>query len=198
MILNLAHKVADLMHTGSITATIDCYPDTDHGALEKNILKIFDANKNKFFRTIAREVTPQGLSQTIIDWGVISPDTKVHSISKEERKRLVHLLKAIPLSIGGLMGMDRAVISDGGIPLTEIDTRTMESKITPGLYLTGDILHINRPSGGYSLQLCWTTGYVAGKSAPFYPHAAEHKNKTYPLGTNKTKPPEKTPQKSKN
>ena len=165
MILNLAHKVADLMHTGTVTATIDCYPDTDLGALEKNILKVFDANKNKFFRTIAKDITPLGLSQTIIDWGIISPDTKVHSISKDERKKLVQLLKAMPLTITGLMGMDRAVISDGGVPLTEIDTRTMESKLVKGLYLTGDILHINRPSGGYSLQLCWTTGYVAGKSA---------------------------------
>jgi len=83
--------------------------------------------------------------------------------TKEERKEIVQLLKAMPINIEGLMGMDRAVISDGGIPLSEVDTRTMKSKLYDNLYLTGDILHINRPSGGYSLQLCWTTGYVAGQ-----------------------------------
>jgi len=71
----------------------------------------------------------------------------------------------MPLTITGLMGLDRAVISDGGVPLTEVDTRTMRSLVIGNLYLTGDILHINRPSGGYSLQLCWTTGFVAGDSA---------------------------------
>jgi predicted flavoprotein YhiN len=62
------------------------------------------------------------------------------------------------------MGMDRAVIADGGVPLEEIDTKTMQSKIIKNLYIIGDMLHVNRPSGGYSLQLCWTTGYVAGKN----------------------------------
>jgi predicted flavoprotein YhiN len=63
------------------------------------------------------------------------------------------------------MGFDRAVIADGGIPLEEIDTKTMRSKVIENLFITGDLLHVNRPSGGYSLQLCWTTGFVAGKNA---------------------------------
>ncbi len=91
-------------------------------------------------------------------------EKKVHSISRDERRDLVALLKAMPFTVKGLMGYDRAVVADGGIPLTEIDMRTMRSKKYPNLYITGDLLHINRPSGGFSLQLCWTTGYVAGKS----------------------------------
>jgi len=71
----------------------------------------------------------------------------------------------MPMTIKGLMGFDRAVVSDGGIILEEVDTKTMQSKLFSNLYLTGDILNINRPSGGYSLQLCWTTGYVAGMHA---------------------------------
>lgn len=163
LILNSAKQVADLMHTGDITATIDCYPDTDLGSLEKNILKVFDANKNKSFKNVVKDIVPHGLDNTIIGFHIV-PDVnnKVHSISRDERKQIVQLLKAMPLTITGLMGMDRAVISDGGIPLSEIDTRTMKSKVVENLYLTGDLLHINRPSGGYSLQLCWTTGYVAG------------------------------------
>lgn len=163
LILNSAHLVADLLHEGEVTATIDCYPDTDHGALEKQILRIFDENKNKAFKNIVKEIVPKGLHQTLLDFGiVVDPETKVHSVSKEERKAIVQLLKALPVNISGLMDMDRAVISDGGVPLEEIDTRTMKSKKIDNLYMTGDILHINRPSGGYSLQLCWSTGWVAG------------------------------------
>ena len=69
------------------------------------------------------------------------------------------------MTISGLMGIDRAVVVDGGVDLSEIDTKTMRSKLFENLFVTGDLLHINRPSGGYSLQLCWTTGYVAGNNA---------------------------------
>jgi len=164
LILNSAKRVSDLLHEGRVTAKIDCYPDTDHGSFEKNILKVFDKNKNKSFKNITKEITPPGLENTLVEFHIVKDvDTKVHSISKEERKSIVQLLKGLPVNIDGLMGMDRAVISDGGIPLTEVDTKTMKSKLYDNLYLTGDILHINRPSGGYSLQLCWTTGYVAGQ-----------------------------------
>ena len=108
---------------------------------------------------------PAGLARAVL--GLLAlpqPDIKSHSVTKEERKRLVHILKAAPLTITGLMGVDRAVISDGGVPLAEVDTRAMRSLIVKNLYLTGDVLHINRPSGGYSLQMCWTTGYVAGNN----------------------------------
>jgi predicted flavoprotein YhiN len=87
------------------------------------------------------------------------------SITKEQRRHIADLLKALPLTIVGLMGLDRAVVADGGVPLVEIDMRTMYSKRYKNLFVTGDLLHITRPSGGYSLQLCWTTGYVAGTHA---------------------------------
>ncbi len=163
LILNLAGKVADLFYEGKVTAKVDCYPDTDHGSLEKSVLKVFDANKNKSFKNIAKEVVPKGMTDVIIEMLGIEPDIKVHSISKESRKELVHLLKAMTMEVEGLMGMDRAVVSDGGVDLKEVDMKNMRSKVIENLYLTGDILHINRPSGGYSLQLCWTTGFVAGK-----------------------------------
>jgi len=164
LVLNLARKIADLLHEGEVTAQIDCYPDTDIGSLEKNILNIFNRNKNKSFKNIVHEITPLGLSNALIEFHIIPDITdKVHSISKQNRHRIAELLKAMPMTVVGLMGMSRAVVSDGGVPLTEVDMRTMRSKLISNLYLTGDILHINRPSGGYSLQLCWTTGYVAGQ-----------------------------------
>jgi len=164
LILNSAKEVSDLLQEGDVTAKIDFYPDTDIGSLEKNILKAFDANKNKTFKNVAKEITPLGISEALISFNAVkNMNEKVHSISKEERKEIVQLLKGMPMTIQDLMGMDRAVISDGGVPLSEVDTKTMKSNLFDNLYLTGDILHINRPSGGYSLQLCWTTGYVAGQ-----------------------------------
>jgi len=163
LILNSAKKVGDLLHTGEVTAAIDIYPDTEFDVLEKKILSVFENNKNKTFKNIVKEFVPDGMTDAVLS---LLPETfadkKVHSVLKEDRKKIVHLLKAMPVIITGLMGYDRAVVADGGVLLTEIDTKTMESKKVKNLYITGDLLHINRPSGGFSLQLCWTTGYVVG------------------------------------
>ena len=167
LILNCAHKVADLLHSGIVTATIDAYPHTDLGALEKKVIAVFDAHKNKALKNIIREFVPEGTHTgvTTLLMGELDLAKKVNLVTKEERKKIVHSLKALPLTITGLMGFDRAVVADGGVPLSEIDMKTMRSRTVPNLFVTGDLLHINRPSGGYSLQLCWTTGFVAGTHA---------------------------------
>ena len=94
----------------------------------------------------------------------IDGETPNHSVRTSERKELVSLLKNIPLRVAGLLGRDKAVVSSGGVALREIDFKTMRSRVLPQIYIVGDVLNIDRPSGGYSLQLCWTTGYVAGNS----------------------------------
>lgn len=165
-VLNSAGKVADLLHEGSVTAGIDLFPGMDQGTLDKKLTESFDANKNKMLRNVLKEIVPPGTNEILLSLlPAIDPETKVHSVTKEDRRMLGALLKRIPLTISGLMGFDRAVVADGGLPLTEIDTKTMRSKKYENLYMTGDLLHITRPSGGYSLQLCWTTGYVAGTAA---------------------------------
>ncbi len=167
LILNCASKVDGLLQGEStVKAFIDCFPDTNEGKIEETIIKIFDLNKNKSLKTIFKDIAPEGTAKGIemIDIGV-DFDKKVHSITVDERKRIVKLLKALPCEITNLMGYDRAVVADGGVPLSEIDTKTMSSKLYKNLYITGDLLNINRNSGGYSLQICWTTGYVAGISS---------------------------------
>lgn len=165
LIMNLAGKVKALLERGKVTATIDAFPDTDLGSLEKQIVKVFDRNKNKDLKNIFSAIAPEGTDQAILSLLTDIPaDIKVHSVTKDQRKTIVHLLKALPLTVTGLMGYDRAIVSDGGVTLAEIDTKTMRSKIHPNLYLTGDLLDINRQSGGFSLQLCWTTGFVAGNA----------------------------------
>lgn len=165
LILNSASSIGALLQAGIVTAFIDMYPDTDLGSLEDRIIKVFDNNKNKAFKNILKEIIPEGTSKGIeILLDFIDPEIKVHSITKETRKKLVQLLKVLPIHITNLMGYDRAVVVDGGVSLSEIDTKKMQSKLYKNLYITGDLLDINRPSGGYGLQICWTTGYVVGIS----------------------------------
>ena len=166
LILNSAGKIADLLHTGIVTAKIDLFPTDDEGELEKKLINLFDENKNKMLKNALDEIMPKGTTEVILLLvKEINPDTKVHSITKENRKILIKVLKALPVTITGLMGFDKAVVVDGGVELRDIDTKTMRSKILDNLFITGDLLHINRQSGGFSLQVCWTTGYVAGSNA---------------------------------
>ncbi|MFA5840825.1 MAG: NAD(P)/FAD-dependent oxidoreductase [Candidatus Paceibacterota bacterium] len=166
LILNSAAKVSDLLHTGVVTAKIDLFPDLDESELDKKIVKIFDDNKNKIFKNVLSEIVPKGTADAILTLlKDIDGDIKVHSIFKEERKILVNTLKALPATILSLMGADRAVVTDGGVDLKEIDMKTMKSKMIDNLFVIGDLLHMDHKSGGYSLQICWTTGYIAGSNA---------------------------------
>jgi hypothetical protein len=165
LILNSASLINPLLSRGKVTATIDLYPDTNSGALEEKIIKVFDLNKNKILKTVVKDFVPEGMNIAVLKLiNFIDLETKVHSVTKENRKDIVNLLKAMPVNIIGLMDYDRAVVVDGGVELSEIDMKTMRSKLFDNLYVTGDLLHLNRNSGGYSLQICWTTGYIAGTS----------------------------------
>ncbi|HRH24592.1 MAG TPA: aminoacetone oxidase family FAD-binding enzyme, partial [Candidatus Paceibacterota bacterium] len=165
-ILNAAGEVADLLHEGTVTATIDLFPKQDIGSLDRTLIALFDANKNKALRNALRELLPPGSADIVLTLTPsLSGEKKVHSITKEERRALIDAMKGLPITIAGLMGLDRAVVADGGVPLSEVDMRTMRSLKCSNLFITGDLLNITRPSGGYSLQLCWTTGYIAGRSA---------------------------------
>lgn len=165
LILDSASSVGSLLQAGAVEAQIDAYPDTDLSSLEDKIIKIFNENKNKTLKNILKDITPGGMAKAFeILLDSTDLGTKVHSITKENRKKVVSLLKNLPIHITNLMGYDRAVVVDGGVSLMEINTRTMQSKLFDNLHITGDLLDINRHSGGYGLQLCWTTGYVTGIS----------------------------------
>lgn len=164
-VLNAAGAVADLLHEGSVEARIDLFPQLDLGILDAHITAHFDARKNKLVRNALAELVPARFVPIIFaHLPELAPDRKVHSVLREERRQIADFLKSVPLTVTGLMGFDRAVVADGGVLLSEVDTRTMRSRRYPNLYIVGDLLHISRPSGGYSLQLCWTTGFVAGNS----------------------------------
>lgn len=165
-ILNAASAISDLMEEGEVQLMIDMRPTTDVGILDKELLVLFEANKNKTLKNALRAVVPGGTVDAILSLvPQIDPEKKVHGVTKDERRAIAELLKALPLTVTGRMGLSRAVVADGGVPLTELDMRTMRSQKLSNLFIVGDLLHIRRPTGGYSLQLCWTTGYVAGMHA---------------------------------
>ena len=166
LILNSSSRVNDLLQEGEVTALIDMFPEKEMHQLDVEILQLFADNSNKALINVLKQIVPAGTMRGIASLlPCIDFDKKVNSITKDERRRIVQILKSAPLTITRLMGSDKAVAADGGLALTMVDMKTMRSKLYSNLYITGDLLHINRPSGGYSLQLCWTTGYIAGKNA---------------------------------
>jgi predicted Rossmann fold flavoprotein len=164
LILNYSNKLQDALYSGTISGFIDLFPDKNHKELDIYIIEIFEQNKNKKLKNVLSQISSLHSFEFVLQKHIpeLDIDTPIHSIKKETRNTLVHLIKKIPIFIRGLEGYDKSIVADGGILLSEIDTRTMQSKKVKNLYITGDLLNIRRPSGGYSLQLCWTTGYVTG------------------------------------
>lgn len=164
LILNSAREVKKLLSAGPVTASIDLFPDTPENELDKKIIKLFEKNKNSKLKNVLPEIIFKNICLEILALPDLALSEKiVNSITKKERKELVKKLKNLTFPVTGTLGFTEAIAADGGIVLREINFNNMTSKIYPNLYILGDLIHITRPSGGFSLQLCWTTGAVAGK-----------------------------------
>ena len=162
-VLNSSGEVKKMLALGDVQAKIDLFPQSDVHTLDLTLRTYFDLHKNKTVRNALKEFVAPGMVDAILSQNVsVVPTLKVHNLTKAERLALTTTCKNLVCTITDTMGYDWAVVSDGGVDLNDIDTKTMASKLHPNLFFTGDVLHINRPSGGYSLQLCWTTGWVAG------------------------------------
>ena len=166
LVINSAHQVKTLLKKGPVVASIDLFPDYDLGNLDKFLLEEFEKNKNKTLKSILKDLLPKKIGETILSRPeMLFGDLRVHSVTKEQRKILVHLFKDLRFPIIGTMGLEWSIVADGGVLPKEVDFKNMSSRLYPNLYLIGDTIDINRPSGGFSLQLCWTTGWVAGTDA---------------------------------
>lgn len=163
-VLNMSREVGELLREGEVTIMLDLLPTEDLGGLMKKLQDMLIGQSNKKIKNTLSPFIPAGLVEPLLSLAGIDGETPNHSIRKEERIKLATLLKSIPLHVFGLLDKEKAIVSSGGISLDEINFKTMQSRIVPNLYLVGDVLNIDRPSGGYSLQLCWTTGYVAGNN----------------------------------
>lgn len=165
VILSASSVVGKTLRKKELTLHIDLKPALSEEQLDKRILREFDANHNKQYKNSIDSLFPAKLKPVMIELSEIEPEKKVNEITKEERQRLVHLIKDFTMTLTGLRGYNEAIITKGGISVKEIDPGTMESKKMKGLYFAGEVLDLDAVTGGYNLQIAWSTGYLAGMNA---------------------------------
>ena len=144
---------------------IDLKPALSREQLDKRILREFDENKNKQFKNAITSLFPAKLLPIIPMLAKINPDKKVNEITKEERECFVEVIKHMELTITGLRDYNEAIVTKGGVDVSEISPSSMESKLVKGLYFAGEVLDLDALTGGFNLQIAWSTGYLAGISA---------------------------------
>jgi len=168
LILNLSKLVGDALRRGPVEIGIDALPERNLQELDAEFAAAFRANQNKKLKNVLPLLLPPKIAVAVLLRSGIDGEKFANAVPRAERLALSRCAKDLRFKIDGLLGFEDAVVSSGGVDTAEVDFRTMRSKIRPNLYLLGDILNFNRPSGGFSLQLCWTTGYLAGDDVKLY------------------------------
>lgn len=150
---------------GEIKAILDLKPALTEEQLDQRLLREFEENNKKQFRNSLGNLFPARLIPVMIELSGIAEDKKVYDITREERKAFLHLIKNLPMTVTGIRGFEEAIITKGGVAVKEINPSTMESKKISGLYMAGEMLDLDALTGGYNLQIAWSTGYLAGLNA---------------------------------
>lgn len=165
VILDMSKFIGKLLASGQTGLFIDFHPDLDVHTLDERILQNLQKHKNKSIKNVLFGLLPKKLIPVILELAKIDPEKKGNAITKDERKKLLLLSTQFPLTVKSLSGFDKAVITAGGVALKEIDPQTMRSRLIQNLYFAGEILDLDGPTGGYNLQVCWSTGHLAGENA---------------------------------
>ncbi len=157
---------AKMRHMGSseYRLLIDFKPGLDEKKLDARLLRDFEKFANREFKNALGDLVGRSMIPVLVRLSGIPEDKPVREITRAERQALGRLLKAFPVSISGFRPIDEAIVTAGGVSTKEIDPRTMGSKLVPGLYFAGEVLDLDAYTGGFNLQIAWSTGYVAGKS----------------------------------
>lgn len=142
--------------------TLDLKPALTKEQLDRRILREFDENRNKSLKNVIGSLYPAKLTPVMISLSGIEPEKKIHEITKQEREALVRLTKELTMQAAGLRGYSEAVVTQGGVHVKEVNPSTMESKRVRGLYFAGEILDLDALTGGFNLQIAWSTGHLAG------------------------------------
>lgn len=164
LVLNMSRTIGEALKEGPVTLELDLFPSLDHKALDDKFLDHLRGVQNKKWQNALKGFLPELFTEYALSISSIGPDILVNKIPRLARTTFIKKLKSLHLTPTGLLGSDKAIVSSGGVTLEEVDFKTMRSRKITNLFLVGDILDFNRPSGGFSLQICWTTGFVAGKS----------------------------------
>ena len=155
-------NIDELLKDGKIVLAIDLKPALNEEKLDNRIVRDFNEEKNKEFKNSLDKLLPKKMIETIVELSGVSPDKKVNEITKKERLNLVKLLKNLEINISGFRPIEEAIITSGGINIKEINPKTMESKIVKGLFFAGEIIDVDAYTGGFNLQIAYSTGYTAG------------------------------------
>ena len=158
---------AHMRHFGSkaYRLEIDLKPALDEKTLDKRLLSDFEKHKNSDFINALGDLLPRKMIPVVVELAGIDPREKVHSVTRAQRQGLVRLLKAFPVEISGARPIAEAIVTTGGVSVREVSPKTMESKKIPGLYFAGEVLDVDAYTGGFNLQIAWSTGRLAGLSA---------------------------------
>lgn len=165
LILSASSRYVQKAYGQRASLSIDLKPALSMEQLDKRLIREFDTNKNKAFRNALGALFPSKLIPVMIALSGIAPDKRVNEITKEERKQFAALIKDLPITITGCRGFDEAVITMGGVSVKDVNPSTMESKKVQGLFFAGEVLDLDAVTGGFNLQIAWSTGYLAGKGA---------------------------------
>lgn len=164
LILSASSYITKKLKKKEMRLVIDLKPALSETQLDARVLRDFEDNKNKQFKNAIGKLFPSKLIPVMLLLSGIDPEKKVNEISKEERLGFVHLIKHLELTITGTRDFNEAIVTQGGVKTKEINPSTMESKIVPGLYFAGEVLDLDALTGGFNLQIAWSTGYAAGSS----------------------------------
>ena len=164
LILSASSYVGKKLKAKEPTLKIDLKPALSEEVLNERLLREFSERPNQHIKAVFQQLLPAKMIPVMIELSQISMDKPVNAITKEERRRLVGLFKAFPFTITGTRGFKEAIITQGGVSVKDIDPATMESKRIKDLYLVGELLDLDALTGGYNLQIAWSTGYLAGIS----------------------------------
>lgn len=165
VILSASSIVGKKLKEHPLTLHIDLKPALTEEQLDKRVLREFEANHNRQFKNAVDSLFPAKLRPVAIELSGIPEEKKVNEVTKEERLHFVRLIKDFSMTLTGLRGYHEAIITKGGVSVKEIDPGTMESKLVKGLYFAGEVLDLDAVTGGYNLQIAWSTGYLAGANA---------------------------------
>ena len=165
LILSASSSYVKKYRGNQVSLFIDLKPALTVEQLDKRLLRDFEENKNKQFKNSLEGLLPSKMIPVMVELSGITPEKKVNEITREERNRLVLLLKNLELTVTGTRGFQEAIVTQGGVHVKEINPATMESKLVKGLYFAGEVLDLDALTGGFNLQIAWSTGYLAGISA---------------------------------
>ena len=165
VLLSASSFCAKAIRKRPLRLVIDLKPALSWEQLDERILRDFSDSRNKQFKNALNHLYPSKLIPVIIDRSSVDPDKKVNEITREERRGLAEATKALEFTLTGLRGYKEAIITQGGISVKDVNPSTMESKKIQGLYFAGEILDLDAVTGGFNLQIAWSTGWAAGKAA---------------------------------